>query len=264
MSKLGHNDPSPRVRMKLCRAERLAQQGRWSDADSRFIAAIALDRSPASRIAFANALAARERYHDALCQFTAALDLATGAGNREALGVVFHNLAAIYRELGDADLARRFQQRALLQLDDCGPPELLGLANDAWLSQRTELASCLVSSCIDPDADHDADSADLEVQATVGVMTGLLEEPRGGIRVLIDIYRQHCSAGAERLAGIDLMNLSLLLSEIGWYQFEISIVRSAIRHFQHAPAPVSVVRARHRLEILERAHSLRNFDPSMN
>lgn len=261
MSNSGSHQLSSKVKRNLRAAERHALNGAWCDADACFQVAIESDATPVSRISYAGSLAERERYYEAICLFTEAIDRASASGNREALGVIFHNLAVIYRELGDADLARRFQQRALLQLDDCGPAELLGLANDAWLSKRTELASCLAESCVDLDTEIDVD---LEAQATVCMMSGLLDNPRDGIRSLIQVYRQHCSRKELRLAGIDLMNLAVLFAQIGWTQAEVSMVRRAIGHFDSAPAPVSASRSRQVLAQLERIQSLARFDPSWN
>lgn len=256
---------SIQVANELRQAELLGQQGQWVEADACYTAAIQLDPTPASRIAFGASLASRERYHGALCYLTEALDQASNSGDREALSVIYHNLAAIYRELGDFDLARRFQQRSILQLEDCRPVDLLGLANDAWLSRRSEIAECLASSCVELDSDGDElDSVLAEAQATLAVITGLAEDPRQGIRSLIQVYRQHRDANDMRLMGIDLLNLSALLSELGWYRAEMNFVRSAINHFDQAPAPVSAVKARQNLALLERMQSLRDFDASMN
>lgn len=255
---------SMQVTTELRRAELLGLQGQWLDAESHYAAAIQLDCTPVSRIAFGTSLASRELYHRALCCLTEAIDQASQVGAREALGVIYHNLAAIYRELGDYDLARRFQQRSILQLDDCRAVDLLALANDAWLSRRSEIATCLASSCTEIDSDDEPDSVLLEAQATVAITTGLAEDPRQGIRALIQVYRQHREANDVRLMGIDLLNLSALLSEIGWYRAEMSFVRRAINLFDQAPAPVSAVKARQTLGLLERMQSLRNFDPSKN
>lgn len=255
---------SMQVTNELRRAEQLGLQGQWTEADARYSAAIKLDKTPGSRIAFGSSLASREQYNGALCCLAEALDQASKSGDREALGVIYHNLAAIYRELGDYDLARRFQQRSILQLDDCRAVDLLGLANDAWLSRRSEMASCLASSCTELDSDDELDSVLLEAQATLAITVGLAEDPRQGIRSLIQVYRQHRAANDVRLMGIDLLNLSALLSELGWYRAEMDFVRRAISLFDQAPAPVSAVKARQTLGLLERMHSLRNFDPSKN
>src|SRR5687768_16626899 len=86
-------------------ADTLVRQRLWSDSDAVFQRAVAQDASPCSRIAYGCALVEQERYRDALCQMTAALDMASLSGDRSALAAIFHNLAAIYRELGDFDLA---------------------------------------------------------------------------------------------------------------------------------------------------------------
>ena len=121
-------------------ADDLVRNRSWNESDAVFQRAVELDVTPCSCIAYGCALAEQERFNEALCQITAALDIAQRSGDRHALATVYHNLAAIYRELGDNDLARRFQQRAISHADDCGPDELLGLANDAWLAERHELA----------------------------------------------------------------------------------------------------------------------------
>ncbi len=256
-------DSNPRflVISELQRAEVFACAGEWVNADQCYATAVAVDDSPQSRLTFANSLAERERYNEAICQLTAALDMASETGDREALGVIFHNLASIYRELGDADLARRFQQRAVLQMDDCGPDELLGLANDAWLSRRTELATSLAVGCTMLEEDSEAA---LEAYATAAIFGGLVEDPRSAIRTLIHIYRQHQATGSNRLMGIDLLNLSALLCETGRHRTELNLVRQAVQHFDEAPAPASAAKARGVLKMLERMQSLREFDPSTN
>ena len=263
MSNSGSEVLSPRVMGKLRRAERHLLDGAWGEADICFQSAVDLDESPVSQISYASSLADRERYHEAICLLTLAMERASSSGNREALGVVYHNLAAIYRELEDANLARRFQQKALLMLDDCGPEELLGLANDAWLSRRTELASCLAESCLELNEDNEGCRTDLEAQATVSVIGGI-DNPRDAIRTLIQVYRQHCTRNEFRLAGIDLMNLSVLLGQLGREQAAASFVRRAIRHFDSACAVVSASRSRRVLAQLERIQTVSRFDPSRN
>jgi len=264
MSTRDAEELSPEILAELRRAETFSRGRAWMEADLCYSRATELDTSPTSRIAFGTSLANRERYHDAICQLTGALEVASQTGNREALGVVYHNLAAIYRELEDADLARRFQQRAIQQLEDCGPSELLGLANDAWLNGGAELAACLSSSCTDLEDESTDKSELLEAQAATAVFSGMTDDPRMGIRSLIHAYRRHFALNELKLMGIDLLNLSALLSEMGWYQAEIRLVRQAIRHFEDGAALVSAARARKILARLLRVQSLRDFDPSMN
>jgi tetratricopeptide (TPR) repeat protein len=252
----------PEVRSNLCRADALALEGDWGAVDDCFAAAVARDQSPTSRIAFASSLAERERYHEALCQMTAALDLASADCDREALSVIHHNLAAIYRELGDFGLAQRFQQRAILEMDNCGSDELLGLTNDAWLSNRRQLAESLAESAVEL---GDGAGPAIESEAMLAVISGLNSgNARDGIRSLLRAYRAHRAKSAYRLMGIDLLNLSLLFGEIGWPQGEISLVQRAIYCFDKAAASVSSAKAHRILALLTCAQSLRAFDPSRN
>jgi tetratricopeptide (TPR) repeat protein len=253
--------PPQSILAELRRVEVLEQTGQWEDVDACYARLLDADESPLCRIAFGSSLATRERFNEAICQFTEALDVASASGDREALSAIFHNLAAVYRELGDPDLARRFQQRSVQQMDDCGPAELLGLANDAWLSDRKELAAFLSTACIDFD---DPEQVDLEAQATASVIAGLTSDPREAIRPLIEVFRQHKRMNNLRLMGIDLLNLSALVGELERFRTEIQLVQQAINCFERAPAPVSANKARQHLSMLQRMQSLRNFDPQWN
>ncbi len=260
---------SSQVEWLLNWASELVRTRSWGEADTVFQRAIKVDASPAGCIAYACALAEQERFNEALCQLTSALDIAQQSGERGALATIYHNLAAVYRELGDNDLARRFQQRAIAMVDDCGPDELLGLANDAWRAERLEMAECLAGAAADFDEiDFDEDGVhgevNAEVEATLGLLTGFLTDPREGIRPLLRAYSRHKAAGELRLMGNDLLNLSTLLGELNRHRGEMACVRRAIACFDDAPAPISAAKARRLLNYLERLRNLRQFDPSRN
>lgn len=254
---------SPHVVWLLSWADELVRARKWNEADAVFKRAVSVDASCRSHIAFGCALAEQERFHEALCEMTSALDIAQAAADVDAISIIHHNFAVIYREVGDFDLARRFQQRALAQTDDCGSFELLALANDAWLAERHELAECLAGTAADID-DEEAGSNCPEIEATCAVISGFLHDPRKGIEPLLRAYARHKAAGEFRLMGIDLLNLSNLLGELGRYRGELACVRRAIACFNAAPAPISAAKARRILEHLERLRAVRQFDPSRN
>lgn len=255
---------STQVAWLLKWADELVRTRSWSEADAVFERASSLDLTPASRLAHACALAEQERFREALGQLTEALDIAQRNGDLHSLATINHNLASIYRELGDSNLARRFQKRALNQLGDCGPDELLGLANDAWLAERHELAECLAGTAADMDDEPELCEPNPEVEATLGLMSGFLTDPREGIRPLLRAYARHRAAGELRLMGHDLLNLSALLGELGRHRGELACVRRAIACYDDAPAPFSAAKARRLLGHLERMKTLRQFDPSRN
>lgn len=245
-------------------AEDLVRARSWTEADAVFQRAVAIDPTPGSSISHACALVEQERFNEALSVLTSALDIAQRTGDHDALATIYHNLAAVYREVGVADLARRFQQKALKLSGDCGPDELLALANDAWLAERHELAECLAGTAADIDDEFDSSSLNVEVEATLGLLSGFLKDPREGIRPLLKAYAHHKAAGELRLMGNDLLNLSALLGELGRHRGELACVRRAISCFDSAPAPVSAAKARRLLAYLERMREIRMFDPSRN
>lgn len=263
MMKPDSTNTSEHPQSLLEQAEALARRRYWQESDSIFLRAVEEDSSPVSRIVYGCALAEQERYHEAICQTTSALDLAMARADRSALSAIYHNLAVIYRELGDLTLARQFQQRAISQQDDCGAVEMLGLANDAWLSDREELAACLADAAITLHEDDDSDlSADVE--ATLGLFDGLSNDPRGVVRILLKSYTQHQASGNIRRMGMDLLNLSLAYGQLGRYRRELACVRRAITMFEMAPAQFSAAKARRILSDLERRQALREFDPRRN
>ncbi|MCX7395700.1 MAG: tetratricopeptide repeat protein [Planctomycetales bacterium] len=247
----------------LCLADEFVQSRRWIDADVAFRGAVALDDSPRACLEYGSALAEQERFNESLCQLTAALEIAERDGLRNALATIYHNLAAIYRELDDIGLAQRFQRRAVSLMDDCGPEEMLGLANDAWLDNRGKLAQCLAATAADFDSEE-RDGPVIEAEATLALMCGHLDDPREGIVPLLRAYEQHQANGDLRLMGKDRLNLSSLLNQLGRYRGEIACVRRAVACFQEAPAPVSAAKSRRILAHLERLQWLRQFNPLCN
>src|SRR5262249_15223869 len=121
-------------------AERCARRRHWRKADTLFLEAVSTDPSPASRIAYGVCLAEQERYFESISMFMPIME----GTDRRAIGIVCHNLAAIYREVGDFDLARRFQWRATLLQDESTAEDLVGLANDALINEHPEVAESLV------------------------------------------------------------------------------------------------------------------------
>ncbi|MBM4077112.1 MAG: tetratricopeptide repeat protein [Planctomycetes bacterium] len=253
---------SQHVQWLLQWADDLVRTRKWTEADSVFQSAVKSDRTPTSLIAHASALAEQERFHESICQLTKAIDIAVPMGDRKGLSTIYHNLASIYREIGDTKLARRFQQHAVSMTDECGSEELLGLANDAWLARRMDLAECLAGTAADIDDEDDIPS--LEAATTAGLMSSILRDPREGIKPLLRSLSRHRVLGEWRLMGIDFLNLSVLFGELGRHRGEMALVRRAIRCFDHAPAPLSSVKAHRLLAHLERLHRLRKCDPCLN
>ena len=168
-------------------AESAAEECDFLTADILFLEAIELDESAANRIAYGVYLARQERYFAAISTFTAVLD----GTDRDAIGVVYHNLAAIYREVGDDDLARRFQWRATLTSEDSGSEELLGMANDAFVNNHFALAGTLANSAIELRTSTDDEQIDPDMLATMGLVEAASGSVEHGVFALFSAYRQH-------------------------------------------------------------------------
>lgn len=241
-------------------AESFAEQGDWQSADRLFLEALTLESSDSNRISYGVCLSKQERYFEAISNFTPVLD----GGDRSAISVVCHNLAAIYREVGDLDLARRFQWRATLLQDDSGTEEVLGMANDALASEHHETAASLVMTACDLNAETSEDISDGDLVATTGLVNAALYSKEEGLITLFAAYRRHQAVRDLRGMGLDQMNMAVLFADLGRYRAERSCLMRAIRYFERASAPLSCQRARQQLDRLDRMQIVRSFDARRN
>lgn len=242
------------------RAEACAERHDWKSADELFRQAVSLDTSPSSRIAYGVCLASQDRYFESISTFMPVLE----GTDREAIGVVCHNMAAIYREIGDFDLARRFQWRATLLQKDSVPEDLLGLANDALMSGHPEAAATLVLATCELDDSDIEDTADGDLIATAALIKAKLDSARAGLYMLFAAYRRHQSAEDYRGMGADLMNMAMLFAELKRHQAERACLERAIQCYKRVPAPHACERARQQLDAYEQVHAVRSFDVRRN
>lgn len=239
----------------LTRADECTERQEWSAADSLFREALLGDSTPRSRIAYGVCLAGQERYFEAISTFTPVLD----GSDQVAIAIVCHNLAAIYRDVGDADLARRFQWRATVLQEDLGSCDLLGMANDALTSKRNELAETLVEAALEMDDESDAD-----LIATSALLRASMGSAEEGLIQLFQAYRAHRQAGNLRNMGLDLLNMAVVFGKLDRSRAERKCLVRAIRCFERASAPDSVRRAVRHLEIFDRIQDARKFDVRRN
>jgi tetratricopeptide (TPR) repeat protein len=244
----------------LAHAEKCAERREWKTADELFRQAISSDTSPRSRIAYGVCLAAQERYFESISAFMPIME----GTDRQAIGIVCHNLAAIYRDIGDFDLARRFQWRATLLQDESTLEDLVGLANDALISDHTDVAESLISAACEMDGEDFEGSADGDLIATAGLVKAKSGLTREGLYVLFAAYRRHRSIQDFRGMGFDLMNMAMLLGELNRHQAKKICLLRAIDCFQQAGAPQSRERAGQQLDQLGQMHAVRLFDVRRN
>jgi len=222
-------------------AESAALDGRWKDANDLFEDACSERASPEIRIAYGICLAEQEKFHDAICQFCHVLD----GADLPVKAIVMHNLACIYRELDEPALARRFQQLAISFAGDCGSEELLGVANDAYLTGNQELASSLMVM-IDavPSA---AEEPDLDLLAARAVID--TADARQSLLQLFTVYRRRPRYDFRR-RGIDLMNLAMLFSALGRVRSQKRCLEMAISQLTACTGGYSLRKIREHLRTL--------------
>lgn len=247
----------------LSHAEAFVQKREWGAADRYFRVAVDKDETSASRIAFGVYLADRERFNESIVVLTPVLD----GSDRSAIGVVCHNLAAIYRSLGDLDLARRFQWRATLLQPDLGNDDLLAMANDALLQSRIEVAETLVEAAFemaDSEEDDDSPNVDADLMATKGLIQASSDGVEAGVLTIFRAYCRHRDAGDRRGMGADLLNLSMLFGTLNRHRAERACLNRALKCFQEESIPFSYQTTCQRLARLDEEQSIRSFDARRN
>ncbi|HEY0982830.1 hypothetical protein [Schlesneria sp.] len=249
-----------RAEQLLEAAENCAGGCHWQQANALFHQAISCDDTPASRIAYGAYLYRRGHFNHAISTLIPVLD----GTDLKAIGIVCHNLAAIYREVGEVDLARRFQWRSTLLRNESDADELLAMANDAIAVGRLEAAKPLVAAAIELNSDEAADCSDGDLIATQGLLQGIMDSPRSGVVTLFWAYQLHRSHRDLKRMGTDLLNMANLFGELKRFRAEKSCLLRAIRCFANVSAHDLLHRAHGRLERHVRMHLLRSFNSELN
>ena len=245
--------------------QQLLDEDRWHDAIVTLRAVANATNAAPVRLTLGTLLAEWGDLHGAVVEWTRLLDAAQLRGDRGSLSAVYHNLAAVYRELGDLELARRFQQRSLTFQEEHGPAELLQLANDALWKQEWDLADALLT-LLDEAAPNFAaeESLKIETLATKGLLAGFRSQPAVGARLLRQAYHRHCYAGETQLAGRDLINLALLLDQRQQPGLGLRCLRQAERHCRACDDRIGHNRIRFLRAQLQRHQALRKIQPGWN
>jgi tetratricopeptide (TPR) repeat protein len=242
--------------------ETLLNAGRWTDAAVTVRAVAQQSDQPAWRLTLGTLFYERGQRHLAIREWTEALEAAQQRGDWSIAVAAHHNLAAMYRDVGDHRLARSFQQRAVSLQSDCGPDELLQLGNDAVAAERWELAESLYQSAAELTTEESPLLTDLV--ATRGVLCGFQGEPLVGLRWLQQAYREHVALGDMIHAGKDLFNAAALFEQVqrlGWARFCLMHARD---HFEAAGDAAWVQTATLSVQRLDELRRRQGFDPRWN
>lgn len=203
----------------------LLSAGRWRDAEVTLRAAADTINQPEIRLTLGALYAERGELRLAISQWMCVIEAAQAAGRRDLLAAVYHNLAALYRDQGAYDIARRFQQRSLTWQADCGPDDLLQLANDAMASQAYDIAESLLKEA--QQLSPSTTEWKATIQASSGLLSGLRGNPGAGIRSLKAAYRKHRSEHNRMMMAQDLGNLAALYEQQDqWRAAEACLLRA--------------------------------------
>jgi len=242
--------------------EDLLDAGRWTDAAVTVRAVAQQSARVEWRLTLGTLLYERGQRHLAVREWTDVIEAAQANGDWPVSAAAHHNLAAMYRDIGDYRLARMFQQRALSLQADCGSEELLQLSNDALAAGRWELAESLYQSAAEL-AEEDSPLL-TDLMATRGILAGFEGEPQAGLRWLQQAYHEHVDADNRLHAGKDLLNAAALFEQLhrfGWARICLELARE---HFDAAGDLNWVQTASQSLARLEGLRRVAEFDPTWN
>lgn len=252
----------------LARADRLARSGRGVEARLVYVQALDQDESCRARNAFGIFLTRIECFTDAVEQFSQVLEWAQRRQDVEVCGVAAHNLAAVYREMGQWSQAARCQQRALsaglqagLEYDACC---YLGTAWDAIRAGDLSYARQMLLASLDHYHRRRCVVGQADAQCGLGIIAY-----REGCYVSAAIFfwkahRQHRAEGRRLEMARDLMNLGQLFLKIGRYRRAHACLKSARSVFVQLGARRSARRAGISLTEAWRCRLVMHAEPLMN
>jgi len=230
-----------RTRTLLQAAERHCAAQDWQRADLLFQQALSeSDNDPATCLAAGCHFAERQQFGLAIPPLMLAMDRAQAEGDLRLQAVVLRNLAAIYRELGELELARQFQRQTLSLQESVGADELLDWSVGALLAGKTWLAQQLAEQA----GELAEDAGDIAAQAAAYGQQGLAAARRGqlrpAMRFLLRAARGHQYLNDDRSLGADYQNLAEVCGILGRLEWQRGFFVAAERCFQNAGMVISV------------------------
>lgn len=226
-------------------AEALESAGRFLQAGDLYIAAVEQHPSVATLAAHAGFLREREQFGASIARLTQLLDMATETGDDVAMGWAYEQLAGIYRDLGDFELAGRFQRRAIAAKPWSDHVDLTHLASDAVACGEFDVAETLAVNGLQMQSSGLESPVDLAADfGMLGVIRGLQGDRHEAIALLWQAYQLHQAANDAHGMGRDLMNLSEFFGDLGRQRTELRCLNRAVALLEAADLPRSLEQAR--------------------
>lgn len=245
-------------------AERYRRQKNWSRADACYRELLAVDPAPQHQIAYGIFLAERQQFGAAIRHLMRGLDGVQSSGDLELQTTVFLNLAVIYRELGENQLAQSFQRQALKLQDEAGADALLDWSADALLAGKTTLAAHLAGQAFsfaeqDGNIEQQADACGL-----LGVIAARDGKWRRAVWHLIRAARTHRLLDDDHGLATDYQNLSEVCAAMQRWKWQTWFLAQAEVYFARAGRPISVHRVQSRRTAMRKLDRLEHIVAEWN
>ncbi len=238
------SESSP-VAALLVAAERAVASARPDAARRHFTHAVDLDESGVAAHAYGQFLWRQGEFAAALEHVRTALVQARLGGNQALVSVSANNLAVLFREIGDAESAARWQQRSwsvALSSDPQNPPQmgcdLSNRANDALLARDFELAEELFHRSLQWEVSLGTRSGEADDWGSLGHVAAL----RGKTEQALKYYRKaldlHVELQDERGVATDLLHIGQVLANLERWPAALLLLNRAVAMTEklcHAP-----------------------------
>lgn len=245
-------------------AEQCRELRCWDRADELFQEAVASDPGPEIHVAYGTFLAERQAIRPAIAQLMQGLDGAQATGNLDLQAVVFSNLAILYRQSGDHDLAQRFQRQVLAIQGAADAGDLLNWSADALLAGKTKLAENLARNGFQLVEDSDDIETQADLYGSQGIAAARSGKLRKAVKLLIRAARGHQYVDDDRGLGADYLNLAEICGLMGRQAWQRAFLSAARDGFDRAGMPQSVQRVDQRIRDADRLEHYRQVDAQWN
>ena len=252
----------------LAQANRLAGDGRHAEARLVYLQALEQDECCRARNAFGIFLTRIESFDDAIYHFSRVLEWAQQKNDRELCSVAAHNLAAVYREMGQWSRAAHCQQRAMSAGLEAGSVFdatcCLGTAWDAIRAGELVYARQVLLASWSDFRRQRCIGGQGDAQCGLGIVASREGDYRAAVIYFWKAHRLHRACGRRLDMARDLMNLGQLSLKIGRYRRAHACLKSARNIFSQLGAQRSARRAGVSLTEAWRCRLVMHADPLLN
>lgn len=265
-----------RVAALIQDAETLAARGCFRRARAAFQTALDSQQdghaAATARLAFACFLMRRGDHAAAMTHLQHVLSMAVQGDDAVLRSAACNNMAVACREMGEPEMAARWQQCATAWLHAQALPvdaeetarDLANRANDAIAASDLDLAEQLLWRSLLLEQSRESVEGQASDWGSLGLVAGLRGELRTAVRRLGRACRLHAQLGDTRGTGCDLMNLATFLQEAGRWRTAGRLLHQARQHFKQAGAADLVERADLRLREARRFVRVFCANPAWN